>query len=250
MHQILQVAETRKREKNDPDCFIWRHNVSISGDDKELLKSSGLAIVDAVAAGVDTILGGTSLATGAWGLSKALFGRGLALRQKKALEWVEMVRDNPLIYTRQLLETEEFQDSFVTSLEGYIKERDGDKRSVLRAIFLDYSTFPEPTSYPLERLNEITKQLTIFDAKNFSYLVHLASEQNPDVPFQDTRHSLDHIESAFRLISLGLLAQDTSARWGDGSTGVKTPFVFVSGLGIRYYEFVKSSGISHEEETK
>ena len=205
----------------------------------ELLKSSGLAAVDAVAAGVDTALGGTPLALGAWGLSKALLGNGLALRQKKALEWVEMVRDNPSIFTKQLLETEEFQDSFVTALEGYIKERDADKRSVLRAIFLDYSAFSEPTSYPLERLNEITKQITINDAKRFSYIVYLSTEYQPGKAIGE---GTGDIESILHLCSLGLLIQDTSPRLiSEQATGPSSPFVFVSGLGAHYHQFIKSA---------
>lgn len=222
----------------------------VSEKDIELSKSGGLAAVDAAVAGIDAALGGVPLATGAWGLSKALLGSGLALRQKKALEWIEMIRDNPTMFTKELLETKEFQDAFTTSLEGYIKERDNDKRSVLRAIFLDYSVFPTPTSYPLERFNEVTKQLTIFDAKNFSYIMYLSTEQKPGVSFQDTRHSPQYIESIFHLISLGLLIQDTSSRFGDGTNGIKTPHVFVSGFGARYYTFIKSSGIDHKGNEK
>lgn len=218
----------------------------ICSEDKELLKSSGIAAVDTVAAGVDIALGGTPLATGAWGLSKALLGRGLALRQKKALEWIEMIRDNPSVFTKQLLETEGFQDSFVTSLEGYIKERNADKRSVLRAIFLDYSAFPEPTSYPIERLNEITKQLTINDAKNFSYIVYLSTEYQPGRAIGE---GTGDIESILHLCSLGMLLQDTSPRFmSEGKAGPSSPFVFVSGLGARYYEFIKSSGLLGEEK--
>lgn len=221
--------------------------MSTNKDDKELLKLSGIAAADAVATGVDATLGGGApFASGAWGLAKALLGKGLALRQKKALEWVETVRDNPSIFTKQLLDTEEFQDSFVTCLESYIKERDADKRSVLRAIFLDYSAFPNPLSYPLERLNEITKQITIKDARNFSYIVYLSTEYQPG---RSIGEGTGDIESIFHLCSLGLLIQDASPRFmSEGRAGPPTPFVFVSGLGAHYYEVIKSSGLLEKEK--
>lgn len=215
---------------------------------QEIIKAASFSAIDTVAAGIDLSLGGTPLASGAWGLAKAILGKTMALRQKKALEWVEMIRDNPSIFTLQLLEAEEFQDAFVTSLEGYIKERSDEKRGVLRAIFLDYSVFPNPQEYPLERLNEITKQLTVYDAKKFSYLVHLASEHRTDQSFQDSDDNATALESALRLISLGLLIQDVRPRFVTEKSGPEKPHVYISGLGIRYLHFIKSAGISYENE--
>lgn len=200
----------------------------------ELLKSSGTATVDTVAAGIDVSLGGAPLASGAWGLSKALLGRGLALRQKKALEWVEMIRDNPTIFTKEILETEEFQDAFVTSLESYIKERDYDKRILLQAIFKDYSSAKNPSTYPVERYYEITKQISLHDAKNFSYLRMIASEGKPG----DSVESGD-MESTLHLISLGLLIQDSRPRFLSADQKLESPSVYISSLGTRYAKFIE-----------
>jgi hypothetical protein len=218
-------------------------NLNVSCKDKGLIKTASLAVADVVAAGIDASLGGAPLATGAWGLSKALLGRGMALRQKKALEWVEMVRDNPATFTKVLLETDEFQDAFVISLEGYIKERSEEKRVVLRMIFLDYSAFPDPVQYPLERFNEITKQISIFDAKNFSYLYGLQNGRGKGLSFQDTRHSIEYIESVLHLIYLGLLLQNDSRNAiVKESPMIITPYVYISELGEKYYTFIEAMG--------
>lgn len=203
--------------------------------DKELSKASGLAAVDAVTAGIDAHMGGLPLATGAWGLSKALLGKGLALRQKKALEWVEMIKDNPRIFTKEILETQEFQDAFVICLEAYIKERSDEKRVLLRNIFKDYTSVSDPANYPLERFYEITKQITLRDAKNFSYIKMIASESKPGISIETDRGKL---ESTLHLISLGLLIQDDVPRFVKEQVGASPPRVFMSSLGINYLKFI------------
>lgn len=206
--------------------------------DKELVKSSGLVTVDAAVAGIDLSLGGLPLASGAWGLSKALFGAGLQLRQKKALEWIDMVKNSPQMLNIQLLESEEFQDAFVMSLESYIKERSDDKRIILRAIFRDYSSANNPKLYPLERLYEITKQITFNDARNFSLIYSISAE---DKHMKKVEIGFEHSESVLHLVSLGLLTQDTSPRYVNDSGTIQNPRVFVSGLGRMYKTFIEDA---------
>ena len=93
--------------------------------DKIILKDASLVVLDKL---VDSIPG-LSIA---WGLSKALYNAGLVLRQQRALEWVEMVRDNPHIFTEQVLKDETFQDGFVFALEKYIRERIEEKRKIMQ----------------------------------------------------------------------------------------------------------------------
>lgn len=193
-------------------------------DDKELLKSAGMATLDTAVAGIDAAMGGAPLATGAWSLSKALLGKGLMLRQKKALEWIEMIQDNPHLFPKEIFETEEFQDTFVTCLEAYIKERDSDKRIILRAIFKDYSSVKNPSIYPIERYYEITKQITLHEAKVFSYLRQLSREIQPGKSFQSTP---GQIEATFHLISLGLLIQDDTPRLVGDNPGLRSPFIYI-----------------------
>lgn len=180
----------------------------------------------------------------AWALSQALLGNAAELRQNKAIEWIEMIRDNPSIFTKQVLETEEFQDAFASCFEDYIKERNDDKRILLQEIFKDYTSSRNPETYPLERFNEITKQITVEEAKRFSYLMHLSSEYPSGKPIPGE----GPVELVLHLISLGLLIRDDTPKFAKEGK-IEAPDVFISKLGTHYYQFIKE-GESKSEGLK
>lgn len=209
--------------------------------DRNLLTNTGLVAVDALAAAVDSRLGGLPLPSGAWGLAKALIGNGLAIRSQKALEWVEMINESPSVFTKQLLETSEFQDAFVVSLENYIKERSDKKRSLLRAVFKGYASAKDPEAFPLERFNTITVELSLYDGQVFIEIIRLRNKLKIHnfQPFQRPNGAPSCIGSVFHLISLGLLIQDVQGEYlklkGEGIT---PPFFFVSHLGEEYLKYI------------
>lgn len=113
--------------------------------DKQIINNSALVLVDQIVSS----LPGLNIA---WGLSKALHGAGIELRKQRALEWVEMVRDNPNIFFKDLLESEDFQDAFVYSFEKYISERNSKKRELVKKIFLGYSNSEVRENFEIERM--------------------------------------------------------------------------------------------------
>lgn len=202
--------------------------------DKELLEGAGLASADAVVATIDALMGTGALAAGAWGLAKSYFGRGLALRQSKALEWVEMVRDNPSIFTKVLLESYVFQDAFVTSLEGYIKERSEEKREVLRAIFLDYSKFPDAEDYPLEKMQNIVQLITLNEMRLFSRIApNIMVGNSVSIRGLDARGA---ITAMWGLRQIGLFRDSTQTM----TIGGDLPEMVVSELGGAFARYMKS----------
>ena len=210
----------------------------MKNEHKEISKSSGTAAIDTLATAIDASLGGAPLATGAWAFAKAIIGNGLALRQNKALEWVEMVQQNPSVFTEEVLRSEYFQDAFVTSLETYIKERDEYKRTLLRNIFLDFNSVKDPLLYPLERMYEITRLITIYDAKNLSYWKMIMDESRQG---ESIATDLGRMESTYHLINLGLLIRDDSPRFAREGEGLTPPRVVLSSLGGYYIKYIKSS---------
>lgn len=207
--------------------------------DKHLVKAAGATAIDAAVVSIDTALG-VPVATGIWGLSKAFLGRGIALRQNKALEWVEMIRDNPAIFTRELLESEEFQDTFVICLEAYLKERSYEKRVLLQAIFRDYTSVKNPETYPVERLYEITRQITLHEAKSFSCLLGLSEEVQPGSSFEGP---FGDMESTLHLASLGLLILDDTPRVMSDTVGPRNPRLYISSLGGYYAKFIQETDV-------
>lgn len=126
--------------------------------DNQLTKDVTLVVVDEMVSHIP----GLGLA---WNLSKALNEAGLKLRQQKALEWVEMIRDNPAIFVEDLLAQEDFQDGFVFTLEKYIAERNQNKRIIIQKIFTGFAGSEQRVQFELERLLNTTSIISV-DAIN------------------------------------------------------------------------------------
>ncbi len=141
--------------------------------DKGILRDSALVSADAIVDGIAKSLPGINIA---WGLSKALYGAGMKLRQEKALEWVEMVRDNPHIFTEQVLNDEKFQDGFVYSLEKYLTSRNKAKRKYLRNIMLGFAKNQAKDDFELERLDDALLKIS---PQTMKFLVFLKKEILP-----------------------------------------------------------------------
>lgn len=193
--------------------------------DKQILKDSALVIADQIASNIP----GLNIA---WGLSKALYGVGLRLREQKALEWVEMVRDNPSVFTQELLEQQEFQDGFVFALEKYLTERNEEKRKYNRNIFLGYATAGDKTEFPLEKFLHTLSQLNSAD---------IAVLRDVDVSREDKNYQVygesdKNLSNIYALINTGILHNDPSPRIGP----ITGPFVWVSEFGRAFIKYIKS----------
>ena len=86
-------------------------------------------LVDAIASSIP----GLNIA---WGLTKAYCGAGLRLRQERAIQYIELIRDNPDIFTEQLFQNELFQDAFVYGMENYIRLSLESKRDIAKKILI------------------------------------------------------------------------------------------------------------------
>lgn len=101
----------------------------------------------------------------AWDMANALLGAGLELRKKRALEWVELIRDNPVIFPKNILGNEYFQDGFVYLLGKYLAERNEKKRKILKNILLGFANSDNLEDFELERLSAVAGQITAEEMK-------------------------------------------------------------------------------------
>ena len=201
--------------------------------DKILLKNTLLAIADQIVSSIP----GLNLP---WILSKALFGAGLELRQKRALEWVEMIRDNLSILTKSILQDEQFQDGFVFMLEGYLRERSEEKRKIAKKIFLDFAISKDKNSFTLERFNHILTQLSEQDIKvmrdiDWRRFVGYSSPNLIEKNYHIYGDTTKNIESIYSLINLGILIDQTGNRIGGPRAA---PFVSLSLFGVEFRKFI------------
>lgn len=190
----------------------------------QVIKDSALVVADQIAASIP----GLNLA---WGLSKALYGAGLKLRQQRALEWVEMVRDNPGAFTEEILRQPEFQDGFVFAFEKYLTERSESKRRHFRNIFLGYVSADRKDAFQLEKFIHTLSQIGLGDLKVLMDIDVSRQDRN----YQIYGNTPDKIASVYNLISLGILLHDPSSRIGP----VNAPFVWVSEFGREFVAYIK-----------
>ena len=194
--------------------------------DKKIMKKSALVVVDQIASnipGLNIVLG----------LSKALFGVGMELRQERVLEFVKMIQKNPSIFIGEVLNDKDFQDGFVYSLEKYIRERNKEKRKVLHNIFLGFTKSKYKETYPLEKMIHTTTQLSGSDIK---VLKDVDVTKTNDKNYQIYGNDNKNLESIFNLINLGILLNDTGSRLGP----VHAPFINISVFGSKYIAYLEN----------
>lgn len=191
--------------------------------DKQLVKDSAMAVADQIISSIP----GLNIA---WGLSKALYGAGMKLRQEKVLEWVEMVQAHPEIFIQQLLEQEDFQDGFVFALEKYIAERNEKKRVYFRNIFLGYSQAANRDEFPIEKLIHTLSQLNEGDIATLRDVDVSRQDKNYQI-YGDTDKNLAYI---YNLITVGILHSDPTSRIGP----IVGPFIWVSDFGKEFIKYL------------
>lgn len=189
--------------------------------DKQIVKDSALAAADGLIG-----LGGLNIP---WSLCKAYFGVSMKIRQKKALEFVEMIRDNPSVFIESVVSDEKFQDGFVVGLEEYLKERNKTKREIMKRIFLGFATSGDKEWFELERL---------YNALGLLNQGSLAVLRGVDVRRQEFHQIYEGTtsknENIYDLINAGILLSDYSSRFGP----IKAPFVMVTNFGRKFMKYI------------
>lgn len=142
---------------------------------KNLLTEKGRTLVkDGIEISVDEIVEAIALSVPginiAYRLSKSFYGASLKLRQQRALEWVEFIRDNLDKFSKSLFDQEEFQDCFVILLESYIKQRSEKKRTILQKLLLDSTTEVNLEEFDLERINACLTQISTQALKVIAFI--------------------------------------------------------------------------------
>lgn len=194
--------------------------------DKIIAKGAALAVVEEIVSKIP----GLNLA---YGLSKALFGAGMKLRHQRVLEWVEMIRSNPSIITKQVLSDERFQDGFAVALEKYLVERNEEKRRIFRSIFLGFAKAEDKTKFPLEKFIHTLSQLGELDIEVLKDVKTDEYGEN----YQIYGNNANRIDNIYNLLSLGLLFNTTGTRGGVDPKN--SPFIKLSMFGREFIEYIK-----------
>jgi len=178
----------------------------------------------------DAIISNTPVFGIAWGLSKALFGAGMKLRQERVIEWAEMIKDNPGVFAKEILETNQFQDGFVFALEKYIRERSEVKRKIMKNIFLSFTEAEKKGNFEIERMYHT---LSILNYDDLMILKDVDIEQEDF--HQIYKNTTEKNENIYNLISAGILTSDYSSRLGP----IRAPFVKITRFGKDFINYLE-----------
>jgi len=190
--------------------------------DKQIVKDSAMVVADSIVSSIP----GLNIP---WNLSKSLYGAGMELRQKRALEWVEMARDNPSVFAEEILRNEQFQDGFVFAFERYIRERSEEKRKIMEKAFLGFAENKDKEKFELEKIYHILSILNVDDL-----LVLKDINVGRDDYHQIYKEKPDKNENIQNLINAGILIADHSSRLGS----IAAPFVNVTDFGKSFIKFI------------
>lgn len=199
--------------------------------DKYLLKKVPLAIIEGIVAAIP------GLAV-AWELRKTLLGSSVELKTERLLEWVEMIKDNPKIFTEQLMKQEEFIDGFVYSLKEYLIQRNEEKRKYFRNIFLGFAQTEDKQNFPLEKFIHTLEQLTEVDIKVLKDAEKQESKYHSNEFYEiytEPDELKKYIDNIYYLISLGLLLHTYRVYYG----GLSEPVVRLSEFGKEFIKYIK-----------
>ena len=109
-------------------------------------------------------------------LAKSFIGYAMVRRQEELNAYVEFIRDNPETFRQDIVESREFQDGFVSSLESYLKLRSETKRLLARQILLGFAAADDKQCFPLERLQDTLAKLS---ESSIAFIAFVESEIIP-----------------------------------------------------------------------
>jgi hypothetical protein len=144
-----------------------------------------------------------------------------------------MVRNNPKIFTQELLVREEFQDGFVFALERYIQERNEDKRRTFQNIFLGFTSSKVSKNFPLEKFVFV---LNVLNPEEVKLLAELRKDKDKEEYFQPSAIYPKTNETISYLVQNGILTIDPDFRWGP----ITVPFVKFTDFGKQFIKYIEN----------
>ncbi|MEN9647259.1 MAG: hypothetical protein RLY57_63 [Candidatus Parcubacteria bacterium] len=123
-----------------------------------VMKSVAFTAIDAIATNIDnSMYQGQPVMTSAISLAKGLYGAALEMRKDRVKEFINLIQENPNIFIKEVVGQKGFTDAFVITLEKYIRERNSEKRTIIKKVFIGFASSKDMDSFQLERLeNTIT----------------------------------------------------------------------------------------------
>jgi hypothetical protein len=137
-----------------------------------------------------------------WILVQGFFGSLFDLQQEKINEFVEFIKNNKEIFTKEIIITQDFKDGFLITFQEYIKQRNKEKRKYIQNIFLGFATADDKINFELERMCDLLNKLSSFQ---FYILKKFNSNKKIKISNEDRNEAESDYDDIRYLQSLGLL---------------------------------------------
>lgn len=83
-----------------------------------------------------------------------IYGYSVSYRQGRFNILMQNIIDNPKVFSKRVLESEQFKDGLIRFIDDYFKLRSDEKLQYARNIFKDFAVDANKLFYPLERYND------------------------------------------------------------------------------------------------
>lgn len=132
---------------------------------KDLVSGGSMGIKNFIIPAVDILVAERPEFIPAWILAKGFFGFSFDIQQDKINEFVRYIKENPSIFTKEIVDTKDFREGFVITFESYIKQRNDEKRKIVQEIFLGFTRSTNKVDFELERMYDLLDKISISDFK-------------------------------------------------------------------------------------
>lgn len=142
-----------------------KKNLSIAGN----LKAITTIVLPKLQAVIEPLLSSHPHWTLAFYEATALYGFYMAFKQEEVNEFVEFIRSHPEEFRKEVVESKEFRDGFVTFFQDYLKIRVAQKRKVAREVFISFAKCDDKENFELERFEDSLLKISYRSIKTLSF---------------------------------------------------------------------------------
>jgi len=139
---------------------------------KDLVSGGSIGIKNFIIPAIDVLVAQRPEFIPAWILARGFFGSIFDIQQDKINEFVDYIKNNPSIFIKEIVSTEEFQEGFLITFEEYLKQRTENKRKIIQEIFSEFTQSENKINFELERMYDVLNKLM---PSNFKLLMEMGN---------------------------------------------------------------------------
>jgi len=98
---------------------------------------------------------------GIWYSAIGLYGVYMEYNQDKINDLMQTIDENPAIFPKDIVNSEDFKEGFLISLEEFIKARGNKKREIIKRILLGFTSSKDKEKFALERMYDCLDKIGI-----------------------------------------------------------------------------------------